>query len=632
MINSDKFNSDGLSWTEAPEDLDPDINEEYISTCRANSLIAWCKEMEEEQDAVHRLNLRHYQFYSNRYLTSFDWGDNRFVSASLEPVATTTDNIIIQIVDALLAEVGKSRPKAKPVLFGASWKKQRMAKRLDKFLYGEFIRTNIYEEAKSALLNAYICGFGCMRVEMDSDDKNARVYLKSVFPDDIIVDNTEFTAAGEVFTVAYRRVVPIKMLKATYGIDDETLEKASLASGSYLSYRKIGTKWAVLVEGIRKAVDGVPGRRVLAIPGYIIEDEEWEHEWLPYVFYHWGRPNKTFYTQSVVEQALPNQLRIIEINEVIHRCQEIVSRPRLLVQQGSNINPLEINNLNAKILMYKGTPPIPLEWRAASQELYNEREREIKIAFDKFGINQHTAGGGLPSSARLDSSAAVREYAGIQNSRLSDPIQRYENFFLEIARTMIRVLKASGANPETTWYSGGRRSKAETLKWKDIDIEDDAYTLILEAASSFSMTPSAMRDSLEDQLLKGLISPEEYRYNMGVSDLDALNAIKSAGYEDILRVIELLEDGGYEHPIQEQDLVNGTKLVQLRLLCLNNYEDDSGELDQIRLNFIQWLVEAREILRAGMDAQAPAPGGQMDMGGAAMPPVPPMDPNAAPIM
>ena len=629
-MTSTLFDSNGLSWTEDPDDLNYD--EDYISQMRANSLINWCRELEEEQAAVHRLNLRHYQFYSNRYLTSFDWGDSRFSAASLEPVSTTTDNIIIQVVDALLAEIGKARPKAKPVLFGASWKKHRMAKRLDKFLYGEFVRTNIYEEAKSALLNAFICGFGCIKVEMESEEKNARVCMRSVFPDDIIIDNTEYTTTGRVYTMAHREVVPVKMLKATYDIPDEALEKACIASGSYLSYRDVGTKWVILVRGIRCAIDGVPGREFLAIPGYTIYDEPYEHEWLPYIFYHWGRPNKTFYTQSVVEQALPNQIRIIDINQVIHRCQEIVSRPRLLVQQGSSVNPLEINNLNAKLLMYKGVKPEPLEWRAASQELYNEREREIKICFDKFGLNQYTSGGGLPDAARLDSSAAVREYSGIQNSRLSDPIQRYETFFLQIARTIVRVLKASGANPETTWYSGGRRAKAETIKWKEIDIEEDAYTLILEAASSFSMTPSAMRDTLEDHLAKGLISPEEYRYNLGVSDLDALNAVKSAGYDDICRVVELLEDNKYEHPMGEQDLVNGTKLVQLRLLCLNGYEDedDTQELEEIKLKFVQWLVEARQILREGSEAEAPNPdpmANQMAAPGMPMPPQ--IQPNAA---
>lgn len=607
-----------FNWIHAPDDDEDNDNElseseaekEYEEVMRANSLINWCRELEEEQKAVHALNLRHYQFYSNRYLTSFDWGSNKFTAASLEPVATTTDNVIIQVVDALTAEIGQNRPKAKPVLFGASWKKQKMARKLDKFLYGEFIRNDIYEEAKSALLNSFICGFGCIHVGMEEgvgkDESQAQIRLTNIFPDDIIIDNTEFNATGEVYTIAHRRVLPMRVVKATYpDLTDEQLEKAALFSQTgYVTYRSIGEKWIVVVEGYRKAVGKAPGRRVKAIPGAILEDEAWEHNWLPFVFFHWSRPNKTFYTQSVVEQALPNQIRIIDINQVIHRCQEIVSRPRLLVQLGSKVNPLEINNLNAKIIQYTGTKPEALKWDAVPAELYNEREREIKICFDKFGLNQMSASGGLPAAARLDSSAAVREYSGIQDSRLVDPIQRYENFFLDIAKTIIRVIKASGHEPKTTWFSGGKRSRAEEICWKDVDIEDDAYTLILEASSSFAMTPSALRDSLEDQLNKGLITPTEYRYQLGAPDLDSFNAVASAGYDDIMRVAELLEDGKYENPDENQDLVNGTKLIQLRLLMLNVYDEDE-ELEQIKLGFVQWLTEARAILRKGTEAEAP---------------------------
>lgn len=626
------FESEGYLWIDDPKDIDNYnfgyINEETLDEYRANSLIAWCRDLEDEQRAVHEYNFRHFQLYSNRFLQSFDWGTNRYTQASLEPVAVTTDNIVIQVVDALLAEIGKSRPKAKPVLFGASYKKHRQARKLDKFLYGEFIRTNLFEEAKSALLNAFICGFGVLRVEMEGNDRTS---VKNIFPDDIILDNTEYTNTGELFTVAYRRVMPAKMVQATYGLTEDQCKKAMAASSGYLSWRRPGPGWIVVVEGIRRAVrdsDGElhPGRRMVAIPGTVLEDEAYEHEWLPYVFYHWSRPNKTFYTQSVVEQALPNQLRIIDINSVIHRCQEIVSRPRLLVQQGSRVNPLEINNLNAKIIMYTGMKPEALKWDAVPMELYDEREREIRICFDKFGLNQHSAGGELPGAARLDSAPAVREYTGIQNSRLSDPIQRFENMFLGVARLMIRTIKASGKSPKTVWYSGGRKSRAEVIEWKDVDIDDDAYTLILEAASSFSMTPSALRDTLEDHLAKGLITPQEYRYQLGASDFDMLNGIASAGYDDIMRVIDLLEDGKYERPMHEQDLVNGVSLVQLRCLALNAYDEDE-ELAEVKLNFYQWLTEARAILREGSKAEVPqqqAPGPM-----AAGPAVPPPTPSVA---
>ena len=612
-----------IVWTDEPDTSIYDKDE--LDKLRADSLIQWCKDLEDEQAAIHKLNLKYYQFYSNRFLASFDWGDNRFTRASLEPASATTDNVTIQIVDALLAEIGNSRPKAKPVLFGASWKKRNQAIKLDKFLYGEFIRTNAYEEAKSALLNAFICGFGAIRVDMDGSSKNAKICLTNIFPDDIIIDNTEYSATGKIYTIAWRRMLPARIVQATYGLTDEQIAVAKKTQYS-LTYRKAAVDWIPLIEGIRISVDGLPGRRILAVPGCTIEDEEYKHDWLPYVFLHWSRPNKTFYPPSVVEQVLPNQLRLIDINAVIHRCQEIVSRPRLLVAQGSKVNPTEINNLNAKIIMYTGIKPEALKWDAVPVELYNERERELRIAFDKFGLNQSMAGGGLPEAARLDSAPAVREHNNIQSGRLSDPTQRYENFFLDIAKTIIRVIKASGSAPETTWFSGGKRSRAETIKWKEIDIEEDSYTLILEAASSFSMTPSAMRDSLEDQLIKGLITPEQYKRELGAPDLDMLNSIQSEALEDIHRVIELLEDGKYEHPIQEQDLINGTKLVQLRLLGLNRYEDDGdGELEQIKLGFIQWLVEARAILREGSEAQAPD---QM-VPQTTAPMVPNIQPNAA---
>lgn len=607
---------DIFDWTSSEKPSD-----EYESQMKANSLIDYARTLEEEQKDVHILNLWHYQLYSNRFLSSFDWGTGTFTSASLQPVSRTTDNVVLQVVDTLLAEIGKNRPKAKPVLFGASYADNQKARKLDKFLYGEFIRNNIYEEAKNCLLNAFICGFGCMKVETEDTDKTgARVCVKSVFPDDILIDNTEYNNVEDVCTVVHRRVLPKKVVQATYGLTDDEANRAA-ESIPYTSYRTKGQDWIVVAEGYRKASKDCAGRRVIAVKDKLIVDKEWKHCWIPYIFYHWARPNKTFYTAGVVEQALPNQARLNEINDVIHRCQDLVSKPRLLVQQGSKVNPMEINNLIAKIVYYTGVEPKPLKWDAVPSELYNEREREVKITFDKFGINQNGAQGELPPSARVDSSPAIRELNSVQDNRLADPTQRYEDFFLDIARCMVRVIKASGKSPKTVWYSGGRKSRAEVINWNDVDLDENAYTLILEAASSFSMTPSAQRDSLEDQLQRGLITPEQYRRELGAPDLDTANACASAGLDDIYRVAELLEEGKYESPIPEQDLINGVKLIQLKLLDLNRYEEDKTLLD-IKLNFINWLTEARMWLKKGSETPPSPPPPQDAMAAGPMPPMP----------
>lgn len=587
-------------WFEKGEGEETD----YTKESRANDLLNNARELEETQAAVHRQNLINYQLYNNRYLSSFDWGTGIYVERSLDPVTRTTDNVILQVIDSLVAEIGKNRPKAKPVVFGASWKENRAARKLDKFIYGEFVRNSLYKKAKMAFLNALVCGFGCIKTIMDESD-NARVSYENVFPDDLLIDQAQVLTTGRVSTIIERHVLPIELVHAKYGIPLEEL-KDTAESQIYLQYRRVAKDWIVVVEGYQVAWGKFPGRRMVAIKDRILVDETWEHEWTPYTFYHWQNPQKGFYSQSAVEQALPNQINLNEINQVIKDAQDLMSKPRILVSQGSKVNPLEINNLVGKIIQYTGIKPEAITWPAVSMELYNEREREIRVCFNKFGLNPNGAQGGLPSQARLDSSAAVREYNQIQDNRLADPAQRYEEFFLDIAKCTVGTIKASGKNPKTVWFSGGRKSRAEEIEWNDIDLDESAYTMILESASSFSMTPSAQRDDLEDMFARGLISPEEYKRERSLPDLQNMVDLQTAGLEDLYRVRELLEDGKYESPIPQQDLVNGLKHMTLALLSLNQYTDDTGELDNIKLNFINWITEAEMWMSKGAE-KPPAP-------------------------
>ena len=81
----------------------------------------------------------------------------------------------------------------------------------------EAFRNNVYEVAKNVLLNSFISGFGCAKVEIeDESPTGARVCIKSVFPDDILVDNTEYTHTDKVYTIVHRRVLPAKTVAATY--------------------------------------------------------------------------------------------------------------------------------------------------------------------------------------------------------------------------------------------------------------------------------------------------------------------------------------------------------------------------------------------------------------------------------
>jgi hypothetical protein len=203
-------------------DEEEDANDEYIEKQRAGSLLASAKALESAQQEVHEQNLWSAQLYSNRELASFDWGNGNLVRASLSPVSRTHENIVVRLVDTLVAQIGKNRPKPKPVARGASFTVRQSIQKLDKFLYGEFQRNRVYANTKLAFRDACIFGFGCMKVGMEDDPVHgARVKYERVFPDEVLVDQMEIVATGKIHhfyrpTVSLRSPFVMRLPKASH--------------------------------------------------------------------------------------------------------------------------------------------------------------------------------------------------------------------------------------------------------------------------------------------------------------------------------------------------------------------------------------------------------------------------------
>jgi hypothetical protein len=589
---------------EAPQEkyvwwLACDDEDEFIQKQRAGSLLACAQSLEMAQREIHEQNLWASQLYSNRELAAFDWGNGVLHRASLAPVSRTTENIVVRLVDTLVSQIGKNRPKPKPTPRGASFSLRNSIRKLDKFLYGEFQRNRVYTLGKRVFRDGCIFNFGCMKVEMvEHEIHGAQVKYERVFPDEILVDQMEIVATGRIRHFYRRRVLPVEVVAATYGVDEKLLRSQASHSFQYLDYRPIGEGWIVVIEGYQTAYGKTPGRWMVATPDLVLDEGSWEHEWIPYVFYHYNDPVSGFYPQSVVEQCLPYQIRLNEINEIIRDAQDLMSRPRIFVAEGSKVNPMDLDNAVGRIIKYTGIKPEAMTWDAINAELYNERERLIIQCLEQFGVSQLASSVTPPPAARFDSSPAFREFNAIQDDRLTDPAQRLEEFYMNLAERTIDVIAASGENPKTVWYSGWKQSKAEEIEWREIALEKDSYVMTMEAVSVFNMTPSAARDELEKQLAMGLITPEQYRLEMSDMDQESAYTLAAAAAQDLNRVQELLEAGEFETPTKEQDLVSGVTQMTLALLNLRKYKDVDP---QTELNFVNWITLAQAILEQGSE-------------------------------
>lgn len=591
-------------WRAAPDDAD--ANEEYVERQRASSLFSCAKVLEAAQREVHEQNLWSAQLYSNRELAAFDWGTGQLYKASMAPISRTGENIAKRVVDTLVSQVGKNRPKPKPVARGASFSCRQQIRKLDKFLYGTFQHEMAYAKGKRAFRDGGIFGLGCMEVRVDEDPNyGATVCYHRVFPDEILVDQMEIVACGKIRHFYRRRALPVEVVAATYNVAEEELRELSnqYSPSTYLDYRPVGAGWVIVIEGYQLAdYEGGDGRWMVATERCVLDEGDWKHDWLPYVFFQYNDPVSGFYSPGVVEEALPYQIRLNEINEVIRDAQDLMGRPRVLIAEGSRVNPYEIDNLVGRFIKYTGIKPEAITWPAINAELYNERDRCIRTCLENFGLSNLATTVTPPPGARFDSSPAFREFNAIQDDRLADPAQRYEEFYLELAKRTVQVCAASGKNPKTTWYSGYKKAQAETIEWAELQHDMESYIMSMEAVSIYSMSPSAARDELEKQLAMGLISPEEYRLELCDPDQESAYSLAAAASQDLNRVQELLETGKWEQPTPEQDLVNGVTKMTLALLNLGKYEDDGKgdvRLADVKGLFIDWIAEAKAILQLG---------------------------------
>lgn len=580
------------------------MTDEEFAKSRARMLVDETAVIEDRQRAHHELNLWNAMLFSNRQYANFHWGlVTGTVDQMLVPANLVSENLIHAIGDAMLSSAASNPLKPTPVPMGASFRTTKLVRRLDKWLYGEWTRLGCEDSSLQLFLDAFIAGTSAIRVYYDKWRKKPCV--ERVFFDNIIVDNFEMANAPRARTYRLRQVVPIDSVEAMYNIRLDPRE----AERQYTTYRLRGESWVPVIEAFRLPVGNAPGRHVVACCGVLLVDEVWEHDWIPWVFFHWERMKPGFYSPSGLELLVPYQTRLNELNEVIRDAQDLTARPRILQHAGSQIDVNAWDNVIGRIIKYTGVEPKPFVWESALSELYQERERQIDVAYKNFGASQMSSSQELPPSMRLDSSAAVREVQLMADKRFLDLWTRFQDARVEIARALIRVMAEWGEDNYETVITRGGKYVGERIRWGDVrDILEDCYSWRVEPIPMSSMSPAARKSSLQEWVTQGVVAPDNARYLSTHPDVDMIGALERASFDDIHRVIGCLEDGEFESPDPVQNLKYGVDKLSQNALLLKQYEDDDPDvrIEEVIENHYRWVRQAMAIIQ--QSTQAPAPG------------------------
>ena len=395
-------------------------------------------------------------------------------------------------------------------------------------------------------------------------------------------------------TIRIREIQPRSGIEARWG-------KQLGEKKKYVDYRAVGEGYEVVVEAWRLPdALGLGGCLSFVVGGKLLLDEEWKANWFPLEFYHWKDRLSGFFCQSGVEQLVPYQVRQNTLNDVIEESQDISCRPRLKVHANAQINTDQWDNVAGRILMWSGSEPMPMEWPTNLQELYQERERNKAAAKSHVALSEMFANADVPQGVRLDSSAGVREFRNMEDSRHLRSWTRFEDFRLRIAKMLLKVLgQHSGAAAyEAVYHPARAHAATKRIPYEAVKtLTEDNYSWTLEATPLSQQSPAARRETLRDWVSRGLIDDAQAKRMISNPNLEREEDLELASCDDILRHIDLLEEGKYEPPNELTNLTYGIRKVTANFHRLHNYED----VDTIVLqNHMRWIVKAVSIQQSAI--------------------------------
>jgi hypothetical protein len=576
-------------------------------------------------------NLKFMRLYGNYEMLGLDSYSYNRTETSYNVKHRVTLNIVQSMVDTVVSKVAKNKPKPTFLTEGGDWSLQRRAKKLTKFCEGIFSSSNMYDEGSKAFQDACIFGTGFIKIYK----QNGNIKAERVFTDEIKVDDAEclYGKPRQMHQIKYiHRDVLKAMFPGNDGVIDMQTDTAQYGTSNYSNAKdmvRVIESWK-LPSGKNKQ-DGV---HCITIREHTLFQEDYTKDYFPFVYIKWTQRPVGFFGQGMAEQLQGIQMEINKILRTIQVSMHLTSIPKVFVEASSKVVTAHLNNKIGGIVKYAGTKPSYESVGTIPGELFSHLDRLYNRAYEIAGVSQLSARSLKP--AGLDSGKALREFNDIESERFLEVGKRYERMYMDAARIMIDMARdCYQEDPEFNVKAKGK-GFIETIKWEDVDMEEDKFMMDIFPTSSLSTTPAGRLQDVQELLQAGFISKEDGMKLLDFPDLEQANSLYNADIDNIERQIEsMIDDSIYEPPEPYQNLDMAKQKAQMAYLKYRSEGAPEENLELLRryMEDCQDLLEKAEAaaMQAEQEAALAAQAGSMPPQNQVMPAEAPIaQPEAAP--
>lgn len=563
------------------------------------SIFSYVKSLDAEQGYRQADNFRNMRLYGN-----YDMYNLRAYQYLRTEQSSTTQNritlnVIQSMTDTVVSKITKNKPKPMFLTEDGDFSMQRRAKLLTQFVEGVFQMCDFYSKAAMAFLDSCIFGTGAIKIfRVGNEIKAERVFI-----DELVVDDKE-AFYGEPRQMHQKKFIHKDVLIEMFPSDKASIElAASTGTGAqYATPVSKTTDMVLVVESwhLPSGPEANDGKHAISIEGTTLFSEEYKRSYFPFVFWRWGLRSLGFFGQGLSEQLSGLQLEINKILRTIQVCMHLVSVPKIFVEASSKIVTAHLDNRIGSVIKYAGQAPTPGQLGIIPSELFAHLDRLYSRAYEIAGVSQLSATAQKPSG--LNSGKALRTYNDLESERFMSVGLRYEKSFMDAVPMFIDLAKEIDELDESDFKVKVRGKKfLKTIKWKDVSMEDDSYTMAVFPVSALSSTPAGRLQDVQELISAGFISKEDAMKLLDFPDLQAFYNYENAPGEDIDLIIEeIIEYGNYQTPEPYQNLAYGIQKMQKAYL---RFKTDKAPEQKLEL-FRRWIEDANALInRAAVDSQ-----------------------------
>ena len=544
----------------------------------AESIFSRVGQIEESQDVRRNKADTYLKLYGN--FNDFEIGINELPIDTTDPFAGLTLNVCQIIIDTVTSKIATNQPRPFFLTEKGNWEKQEQAKKLNKFIYGQFYQSQTYEKSLKAFLCACVFDSGFLKHYL----KDGKICTDWVLPTEILADKVD-SLYGSPRSLFQTRLISKSVLVEKYPKLKEHLE--TIHDELRIDYGSVSDKVKVVEAWHLKSGDNAKdGVHALCVKGKIIMEEKYEDSDFPFSKYSIFDNILGFYGKGIVESLAPIQM---EINKTIKKIQQAIhisSVARVFLERGAKVNDDELTNEDGSIVYYTGKMPIFDVARAVSPESANHLENLFRKAFEIIGVSQLTASSKKPSG--LNSGKAIREYNDIETERFARIAKQWENFHLDIAKKYITLAKKAAENDHDVYVLAHDKEGIEKIKWKDVCLPEDSYIMQLYPTSMLPKTPAGRLEYAQELLTAGFISPEEGLELLDFPDIESVTNFKNASYLMAKKIINTFTKGNFVEPDTYHPNAQILPFIQNALVHFETQGMDEVKLDLFRL----WIDQA----------------------------------------